>query len=110
MHSSRSTKVRAYQGFLECMQGKIIWHYCPTANPNPNVCRPDIMQCTAAYLELMQTVVEALKHHPVDQLKEADIRQVLHSPRLVLESREGPRGRRGASHPPGAQSDHRVRV
>ncbi len=52
----------------------------------------------------MQTAVETLKNHSVNQLQEADMWEVLHCPRLVLEGRVGPRGRRGASHPPGADS------
>lgn len=58
----------------------------------------------------MQTVVETLKHHSVNQLQEADMWEVLHCPRLVLEGGKGPRGRGGPPYPHGADLSHSNRA
>lgn len=57
---------------------------------------------TAAYLKLMQTFVETLKHQSVKQVQEADTWEILPFQRLFLDGGKAPRGRRDPRHPSGA--------
>lgn len=91
--------------FLEAVQNKLAL-LCHEPAEYTHLCHPDTIQritCSLVYLQLMQTLVETLKHQSVNHPQEAAMWEFLHTPRLVLEGREGPRGRGSIPLPPEAE-------